>query len=46
MSVTIGVWEPTAAGTEALDTDIEMLSSSQPTKVGGVQFGFGARLRF
>jgi hypothetical protein len=28
------------------DMDIEMLSSSQPTKVGGVQFGFGARLRF
>lgn len=28
------------------DTEVEMLSSSQPTKVGGVQFGFGARLRF
>ncbi len=28
------------------DTEIEMLNSSQPTKVGGVQFGFGARLRF
>lgn len=28
------------------DMDIEMLSSSQPTKAGGVQFGFGARLRF
>ena len=28
------------------DIDVEMLSSSQPTKVGGMQFGFGARLRF
>ena len=28
------------------DVDVEMLSSSQPTKVGGVQFGFGGRLRF
>ena len=28
------------------DMDVEMLSSSQPTKAGGVQFGFGARLRF
>ena len=28
------------------DIDVEMLTSSQPTKVGGVQFGFGARLRF
>lgn len=28
------------------DTDIDMLNSSQPTQVGGVQFGFGARLRF
>jgi hypothetical protein len=27
-------------------TDVEMLSSAQPTDVGGVQFGFGARLRF
>jgi len=27
-------------------TEIEMLSSSQPTDVGGVQFGFGARIRF
>jgi hypothetical protein len=27
-------------------TEIEMLSSAQPTDVGGVQFGFGARLRF
>jgi hypothetical protein len=26
--------------------DIEMLNSSQPTEAGGVQFGFGARLRF
>jgi hypothetical protein len=26
--------------------DVEMLSSSQPTDAGGVQFGFGARLRF
>jgi hypothetical protein len=28
------------------DMDIEMLSGPQPTKAGGVQFGFGARLRF
>lgn len=28
------------------DVDIDMLNSSQPTEVGGVQFGFGARLRF
>jgi hypothetical protein len=28
------------------DMDIDMLNSSQPTEVGGVQFGFGARLRF
>lgn len=28
------------------DMDVEMLSSTQPTKAGGVQFGFGARLRF
>jgi hypothetical protein len=27
-------------------TEIEMLSSSQPTDVGGVQFGFGGRIRF
>ena len=27
-------------------TDIEMLATSQPTDVGGVQFGFGARIRF
>jgi hypothetical protein len=27
-------------------TDVEMLSTSQPTDVGGMQFGFGARLRF
>jgi hypothetical protein len=27
-------------------TDIEMLSTSQPTDVGGVQFGFGGRIRF
>ena len=27
-------------------TEIEMLSSTQPTDVGGVQFGFGARIRF
>jgi hypothetical protein len=26
--------------------DVEMLTSSQPTDVGGVQFGFGARIRF
>jgi hypothetical protein len=28
------------------DTEVEMLTTSQPTKLGGVQFGFGARLRF
>lgn len=28
------------------DMNIEMLTSSQPTQVGGMQFGFGARLRF
>jgi len=28
------------------DTTIQMLGSEQPTKVGGMQFGFGARLRF
>lgn len=28
------------------ETDIEMLVTEQPTKVGGVQFGFGGRLRF
>ncbi|HUQ86374.1 MAG TPA: hypothetical protein VM096_02380 [Vicinamibacterales bacterium] len=28
------------------ETDVEMLSGAQPTKVGGVQFGFGARIRF
>jgi len=27
-------------------TDIDMLTTAQPTDVGGVQFGFGARLRF
>jgi len=27
-------------------TDVEMLGSSQPTDVGGVQFGFGGRIRF
>lgn len=27
-------------------TDVEMLSTAQPTDVGGMQFGFGARLRF
>jgi hypothetical protein len=27
-------------------TEVEMLSTSQPTDVGGMQFGFGARLRF
>jgi hypothetical protein len=27
-------------------TDVDMLSTPQPTDVGGVQFGFGARLRF
>ena len=28
------------------EMDIDMLTTSQPTEVGGVQFGFGARLRF
>lgn len=28
------------------EMDVEMLSSAQPTKAGGVQFGFGARVRF
>jgi Outer membrane protein beta-barrel domain len=28
------------------DMDVEMLSSAQPTKAGGIQFGFGARVRF
>jgi len=28
------------------DTTVQMLATEQPTKVGGVQFGFGARLRF
>jgi hypothetical protein len=27
-------------------TDIEMLTTSQPTDLGGVQFGFGGRIRF
>jgi hypothetical protein len=27
-------------------TEVEMLNTSQPTDVGGVQFGFGARIRF
>jgi len=27
-------------------TDVEMLGSAQPTDVGGVQFGFGGRIRF
>lgn len=27
-------------------TEIDMLGTSQPTDMGGVQFGFGARLRF
>jgi len=27
-------------------TDVDMLSTPQPTDVGGMQFGFGARLRF
>ena len=27
-------------------TEVEMLNSAQPTDVGGVQFGFGARVRF
>jgi len=28
------------------DVNLQMLSSEQPTQVGGMQFGFGARLRF
>jgi len=28
------------------DMNIEMLSTSQPTTAGGMQFGFGARMRF
>jgi hypothetical protein len=28
------------------DVTVPMLTTEQPTKVGGVQFGFGARLRF
>jgi hypothetical protein len=28
------------------DFDIDMMSGPQPTKAGGVQFGFGGRLRF
>jgi hypothetical protein len=28
------------------EMDIDMLTTPQPTEVGGVQFGFGARLRF
>lgn len=28
------------------DVDMPMLSTEQPTEAGGVQFGFGARLRF
>jgi hypothetical protein len=28
------------------EMDVEMLSSAQPTKAGGIQFGFGARVRF
>lgn len=27
-------------------TDVQMLNTAQPTDVGGVQFGFGGRLRF
>lgn len=27
-------------------TEVEMLNSAQPTDVGGIQFGFGARVRF
>ena len=27
-------------------TDVEMLGSTEPTDVGGMQFGFGARIRF
>jgi hypothetical protein len=28
------------------DVDLPMLSTEQPTEVGGMQFGFGARVRF
>jgi hypothetical protein len=28
------------------ETELQMLSTSQPTKLGGTQFGLGARLRF
>ncbi len=28
------------------ETELQMLSTSQPTKLGGAQFGLGARLRF
>ena len=27
-------------------TEVDMLTTPQPTDVGGMQFGFGARLRF
>lgn len=30
----------------AADTTVLMLSTEQPTKVGGIQFGFGGRIRF
>jgi hypothetical protein len=30
----------------AAETEVEMMSTTQPTTVGGVQFGLGARLRF
>lgn len=30
----------------AADVNLPMLTSEQPTEVGGIQFGFGARLRF
>ena len=35
-----------AASFTQASTEVEMLSSSQPTDVGGVQFGFGGRIRF
>ena len=30
----------------AADVSLPMLTTEQPTEVGGMQFGFGARLRF
>ena len=30
----------------AAEVNMPMLSTEQPTDIGGMQFGFGARLRF